>query len=189
LAHAAARKFNDSCGLTFQERRSAAYLGLIHAAKRFDPTKEFQFSTYAVRCAINYIQREIWANNIIRIPSYLREPNSANPSVKGSKDRYQPYAKAGRSVGSFDRGDSVSRIDPEDYHVAAPADPDEPDPVERLETLISWLPEAQRWVTSERLTGRTLTSIGTSLGCTRHIVAKIYQDSLKQLRDMAHADQ
>lgn len=55
--------------LTFDDRLQAALIGINHAARGFDPTKNFKFSTYAFMAAKNNIMRE--AAGVADVPEHL----------------------------------------------------------------------------------------------------------------------
>lgn len=54
LAHYVAHQMK-SVPMEFEDRRSLAYIGLVKAAKRFDPEKGLKFATYAVPAMKNEI--------------------------------------------------------------------------------------------------------------------------------------
>jgi RNA polymerase sigma factor (sigma-70 family) len=189
LAFVAADKFSDDCGLTRNERVSAAYLGIIHAAKGFDPTQKFQFSTYAVRCAVNFIQREIAKNSIIRIPFYLCNSSTAG---SGEEHRFQAYVRTARSVRSIFAADPEDNIDPEDRRGQAPRISEQEELKQEeligaLEELIGRLPERQKYVIKSRLAGLSLKAISNSLGISKERVRQIEEKTIIRLKQQMDA--
>jgi RNA polymerase sigma-B factor len=73
LAHHLARKFADR-GEAHEDLLQAAYLALVKAADRFDPTLGFEFSTYATRMILGELKHHFrdtgWA---VRAPRQVQE--------------------------------------------------------------------------------------------------------------------
>ena len=67
LAHIVANKFKNT-GIEFEELKSLAYVGLVKAAKTFDPAKGYQFSTLAVKIMNNEILMFLRNNKKHSIP-------------------------------------------------------------------------------------------------------------------------
>lgn len=60
LAAKIASSYESTTSIELEELRGVAYLGLVKAAKRFDPTKKYSFSTFAtivIRNELNYMLR------------------------------------------------------------------------------------------------------------------------------------
>ncbi|MNJ45670.1 RNA polymerase sigma factor SigA [compost metagenome] len=74
LVYSIAVKFTNIKGHDYEDIVSEGMLGLLHAYRRFDPTKTAakRFSTYAVTCIRGYILRYIDTKyRMIRIPVHL----------------------------------------------------------------------------------------------------------------------
>ena len=69
-----ARKYNGNSNISFLDLIQEGNLGLIHAAKKFDYTKGYKFSTYATHWIKQYLSRAI-ANHgrSVRIPVHIYE--------------------------------------------------------------------------------------------------------------------
>lgn len=69
-----ARKYNGNSNISFLDLIQEGNLGLIHAAKKFDYSKGYKFSTYATHWIKQYLSRAI-ANHgrSVRIPVHIYE--------------------------------------------------------------------------------------------------------------------
>lgn len=60
--------------LTYEDLKGAGYLGLLKAIEKYDPTKGYQFSTYAVWWIRQRIHRDILDNGyMVRLPVHMHE--------------------------------------------------------------------------------------------------------------------
>lgn len=72
LVHLCCHRMKDK-GIEYDELYSTGCLGLVKAAKKFDETKGFQFSTYAVPVILGEIKQLFRDNNPIKISRSLKE--------------------------------------------------------------------------------------------------------------------
>ena len=74
LVVSVARKYNGNSNMSFLDLIQEGNLGLIHAAKKFDYSKGYKFSTYATYWIKQYLSRAI-ANHgrSVRIPVHIYE--------------------------------------------------------------------------------------------------------------------
>jgi len=72
LVHLCCHRMKDK-GIEYDELYSTGCLGLVKAAKRFDETKGFQFSTYAVPVILGEMKQLFRDNNPIKISRKLKE--------------------------------------------------------------------------------------------------------------------
>ena len=80
LVHLCCHKMKNK-GIEYDELYSTGCLGLVKAAKKFDETKGFQFSTYAVPMILGEIKQLFRDNNPIKISRKLKEL-----SIKAKKE-------------------------------------------------------------------------------------------------------
>lgn len=72
LVHACCHKMSDR-GIEYDDLYSAGCIGLVKAAKRFDETKGFKFSTYAVPVILGEIKQLFRENNPVKLSRSLKE--------------------------------------------------------------------------------------------------------------------
>ena len=81
LVHACAHKMQFK-GIEYDELYSAGCIGLVKAAKRFDESKGFKFSTYAVPVILGEIKQLFRDNNPIKISRAVKDlGNKANKAI------------------------------------------------------------------------------------------------------------
>ncbi len=81
LVHACAHKMQYK-GIEYDELYSAGCIGLVKAAKKFDKSKGFQFSTYAVPLILGEIKQLFRDNNPIKISRAVKDlGNKANKAI------------------------------------------------------------------------------------------------------------
>lgn len=90
LVHACCHKMSDK-GIEYDDLYSAGCIGLVKAAKRFDESKGFKFSTYAVPVILGEIKQLFRENNSVKISRSLKE---LSLKVKRESDKLK--AKLGR---------------------------------------------------------------------------------------------
>ena len=90
LVHACCHKMSDK-GIEYDDLYSAGCIGLVKAAKRFDESKGFKFSTYAVPVILGEIKQLFRENNPVKISRSLKE---LSLKVKRESDKLK--AKLGR---------------------------------------------------------------------------------------------
>lgn len=72
FAISVASKYAKKYRYSFDEAKSHAFLGLIHATRRYDPDR-FAFTTYAKNWIWSYIARGHHGDTAIHIPAYVRD--------------------------------------------------------------------------------------------------------------------
>ncbi len=85
LVHACCHKMTER-GIEYDDLYSAGCIGLVKAAKRFDESKGFKFSTYAVPVIFGEIKQLFRDNNPVKISRSLKE---LSLKVKRESDRLQ----------------------------------------------------------------------------------------------------
>jgi RNA polymerase sigma factor (sigma-70 family) len=83
---------------------SAAFDGLIMAARGFDPARGWKFSTYAMRTMGRFLWMAEREMGLIRVPRYLL-CRGAHPS----RDRYQDDARRARRISRYDHSPRAYR--------------------------------------------------------------------------------
>jgi len=188
-------------------------VGLMHAATKFDPSRGFRFSTYAIWWIRQAIVRAIdQYGQIIRVPVYLHEDlakrrhlqeqadgNDAPVSLdearlQQSLDHRLQMAKLAHRPLSIDQemedaSGAVLADIIEDRSVPSPvAETEQMDLRARLAKLLASLTEKERKVLELRFglddyQPRTLTEVGLMLGLTRERIRQIELTALGRLRD------
>ncbi|MFB9079426.1 sigma-70 family RNA polymerase sigma factor [Flavobacterium procerum] len=79
------KKFNSA---SIEDAEQFGFIGLINAIENFDPNKNIKFSTYAIKCITNEIQRGLkQVNNIVSVPvSQVAKENYIKPSFLNIDD-------------------------------------------------------------------------------------------------------
>lgn len=72
LVHACCHKMSDR-GIEYDDLYSAGCIGLVKAAKRFDQSKGFKFSTYAVPVILGEIKQLFREDNPVKLSRSLKE--------------------------------------------------------------------------------------------------------------------
>ncbi len=72
LVHACAKKFSGR-GVEYEDLYSCGCIGLVKAAKRFDPTLGFKFSTYAVPVILGEIKLMFRDTGFVKVSRSLKE--------------------------------------------------------------------------------------------------------------------
>ncbi len=165
----------------------AGSMGLIDAARRFDPDRGVAFSTFAGRriegAIADQLRRDDWApRSVRRAERQLQELDARAPGDRGSdspeiSDQRALVARA--SLASLEE----SRID---------AISDTPEPGDRLDRLddvrsvraaLGTLRPKERFVIEAHfLDGRSITEIGEALGVTQSRASQIKADAMRSLR-------
>ncbi len=73
LVHLCARRFVGR-GIDYEDMVQAGSLGLVKAARNFDPGRGLRFSTYAVPVILGEIRRLFRDGGAMRVSRGLREP-------------------------------------------------------------------------------------------------------------------
>ncbi|MDX5933585.1 sigma-70 family RNA polymerase sigma factor [Acidithiobacillus thiooxidans] len=91
-----ARRYGEKNCLTLLDIIEEGNLGLLHAAKKFDPERGYRFSTYATIWIREYIERAIMdKSRMIRLPIYiikkLRATLNSNSDTEETKNEAQNH--------------------------------------------------------------------------------------------------
>lgn len=177
-------------GLEYGDLEAAGRIGLIRAARKFDPERGFKFSTYAVWWVRHEVGRVIAdCRSTVRVPVYRQEK------------RYQEGEMLTPPVVSLDApmscgGDS-------DPFVAFFADPDPVDADATLQQrddaaecaqLLKALSARERYVIRTCVTGDrkskpvTMKAVADNLGLSRERVRQIKVKALEKMRRSAQRD-
>lgn len=181
------------------------YFGLAKAAKKFDPNKGFQFSTYAVNWIGSELARQA-VNNYLpwRVPVNMFE------EWKGDQELYPQLGYAQHRPDTPYYDESLDELDENglatyftgDYAPVVPAD----DIVDlksqnaftviedrdQIKSLLADLDQREKEILLRRagfITGKpeTLEEVGTSIGLTREGVRQIEKKTLQKIRDNIEA--
>jgi len=195
-----AKKYRN-CGIEMDDLIQEGILGLIKAIEKFDYTKGFKFSTYAMHWIKNYVLKAIYLKNkAIRAPHWLIE----------DLNKINKYSE-GHSLTSFydaanELGISKSRVDKIIFYLNSSSFlkslsdtvsgeellvedliEDKPELFINekidLSTCIEHLSEREQYIISRRFFyGNTLQEIGDDLDLTRERVRKIEYEALKKMK-------
>jgi RNA polymerase sigma factor (sigma-70 family) len=145
----------------FDERLSIANMGLLRAARRFDPTRGFKFSTFALRCIQSSFRRE-W--------------------TRGQSGR----AKIARNTISIFSGEENSSHG-DVFGLVAPPDSNGPtaDFRRAMKKVLSRLTEPERFVLRARFfEGLTLEECGRARGLSNERIRQIEKQALISAREI-----
>jgi RNA polymerase primary sigma factor len=160
----------------FDEMVQEARIGLMIAARKFDPARGVRFGTYATWWCRQRIRRaaDNWSLGVARVPVHVR-----------GEDRLELLRKLrGRSL----HGPVPHGKRPDHWHPAAnspgPAElAAEADDRAYIHRCLRYLPRRQRRVIEMRcLEGATLDQVGRELGITRERVRQLEERALARLR-------
>ncbi len=195
-----ANKMMDRADLT-QE----GYVGLLRAAKRFDPERGLRFSTYARWWVRAQITRAIDQNGRV-----VRLPGAAVEQLRNLRKAQRDHESAGsewsiteRAEFLLSRGDAVSLDEPLDEAPRSRplgsvlADDEAVDPledsIEREETTralaaVEDLDDRQRFVVTSRFgldggSPKSLAEVGRLMQLSRERVRQLEKEALRTLRD------
>jgi len=155
---------------------SAAFDGLILAARGYDPSMDIRFSTYAMY----WMKREMIRasrQGVIRLPVYLTDGSDRRSS------RYHAYADQARRVVSIHRPRRDARRLGTDIRAPEP-DPGRADRVDRLRLAIATLPDRQRRVMELTLDGLEPGEIGRRIGLHWRKAQAIKMAAIRRLRGL-----
>ena len=176
-------------GKSADDAAQAAMLGLMRAARDFDPEKHpgIRFATYA----IYWIRREVFdhthENTLIRRPKYTRRYRklaSEGLSRRERKTQRLCSVAAGRPMPiqdllshSEDGGIPAADEPPIDRLIRE-------EELERLRESLPTLDERSRDVLERRTRGATMKDVGKHYGVTREWIRQIENEAIKQLADL-----
>lgn len=153
----------------------AGLFGLLRAARKFDPSLGYRFSTYAVGWIKQAVQRHRESDVLIRVPAY----------VLHGEARAGKYAEHADRAAGVDRIGGVGRDGNLLADIAAsPADDESPDAEEigQLRLAVAALPDCEGEVVARRLKGETLASAGLAMGLSRERVRQIEARAMVRLK-------
>ena len=162
--------------ITWDDAVAAATLGLVEAARRFDPARGNRFTTFAVWYCRSRVQDAAAAGGVVTVPR----------TDRGARRREETAARAARAAGrhrplSADWEESMPHADDaaiRDAESAAHA-------AGRAGALLRRLDARSRDVVLSRARGEALADVGRRLGVTRERVRQIQAKAMRRLRALA----
>ena len=175
-----ARSYATKHVLPHEDRRELAQVGavgLMRAVQKFDPSKGFQFSTYATWWIIKSVKRWRLRQDLVHVPEYQK-------SRKVQRRRYRkfafharnPYLSLDERVGQ-DRWDCL--IDPRSIAEEPLYDEDD---LDWLARALRTLGVRERVVLQLRYQGLPYVEIGVVLGVSRERVRQLVVRALGKLQ-------
>lgn len=161
---------------------SEAFIGLIRAAKDYDPTT-YAFSTYAYRWMIHRTMRFVCELvPIVKVPAYLRYDSKVITKSRANYvDRGKAVAAAAAKCSPFNEMfDSPTHLGSDPKEIAETADD-----IRWLRAQLGTLSERDQQVMSMRMAGNTLKVIGEAVGVTRERVRQIERETIARFRESA----
>jgi RNA polymerase sigma factor (sigma-70 family) len=181
LAGSVARVYGKGSHLDFEERRSAAFVGLCRAALSFDGDKS-RFSTYGTIAARHAVRLAIQESYVIRIGLYQFDRLS-----KGDEPKGELSAQIRRQA---ERASHVSALPLNGLHVMDRYDLREKERVEQeqfCESLLRRLDWRRRFVVRQCvMRGRKLREVGSMLGLTTERARQLRNEGLAIIRKIAN---
>ncbi|TYB31947.1 MAG: sigma-70 family RNA polymerase sigma factor [Candidatus Mcinerneyibacterium aminivorans] len=195
-----AKKYTKS-GYPFEDLIQEGNIGLIKAAKKFNPDLGYQFSTYACWWIRNQIQRAIYnKKNLIRIPvNKMRKYFKYKYSTKDKSDKdKKAFNKLKNQIpSSYFSLEAPIKDDPEYSTLESILEVDEQSPDQEaamdeqkklIGKILDKLPEKKKFIIRYRygfIDGEkhSLKEIGNMLGISSEAVRQNEIRALKQLRE------
>jgi RNA polymerase sigma factor (sigma-70 family) len=181
IAGSVARTYGKGSHLDFEERRSAALVGLCRAALSFDGNKS-RFSTYGTIAARHAVRLAIQESYVIRIGIYQYDCLR-----KGSKPKGRLSAQIRRQA---EKARHVRALPSDGIHVLDRYDLREKERVEQeqfCEALLRRLDWRHRLVVRQCvMRGRKLREVGSMLGVTIERVRQLRNEGLAMIRKIAN---
>jgi len=169
------KRFVGGC-LEWEDLFQAGWLGMYHAAERFDPTRGFKFSTYANWWIRAFIQRAIMnERRTVRVPVHAQQ---------------SAFARGERlHLDALSLNAPVSADHPEDTWIdllRADSDPEreamDSDVASHIEAAVDALPDVSRRAIRGRFWGEhTLKEIGDDVGLSRERIRQREAQALERL--------
>jgi RNA polymerase sigma factor (sigma-70 family) len=159
----------------FDDLYQAGMLGLMHAARRFEPARGLAFSTYAVRCIKGEIIKELKGSDLIRLPDHYAGEERA---VLAGKLQPQALARDARALDL----DGVGDVEDRKAAWAARRLEEAEEARGRVEELMRHVDPRQREVVERRAQGETLTAIGADMGVCRERVRQLEVKAHRRMR-------
>lgn len=152
----------------------AGLFGLLRAARKFDPSLGYRFSTYAVGWVRQAVQKHMDADVLIRVPAYILHGKAKPEAFAEHADR---ASRVERIAMTSDDGDWT--ID-----VAAPVDPEGPDvdELDQLRLAVAALPKREGEVIARRIGGATLKDVGRDMRLSTERIRQIETRAMVALK-------
>lgn len=172
-----------SQGMEMEDLMQAGAIGLIKAAERYDASRGWKYSTYAV----HWIRAELWGavefgNCCVRVPRNVRQKIMARQvELEGQTD---PDLEADKLpvINSLDKPDALDRL-PVDSVVDPSPNPEEQAMANEVSSMVERFPPRTRAVIRGRYSrGWTLNQLGEEIGTTRERARQILENSIDRLR-------
>lgn len=162
--------------ITWDDAVAAATLGLVEAARRFDPSRGTRFTTFAVWYCRSRVQDAATTGGVVSVPRIdrgaTRREETAACAARATA-RHRPLAADWEE--SMPHADASAVRDAEAAaHAAA-----------RVGPLLRRLDARSREVVLARLSGETLADVGRRLGVTRERVRQIQARAMRRMRALA----
>lgn len=157
------------------ETLSAAFEGLILAARGYRPEMKLCFSTYAMYWMKREMQRAA-RQGVIHVPDYLLEDRECQ-----SAKRFWAFARQARSIVSIHRPNREEGRAGTDIPAPSP-DEDQDEQLEQLRIAIARLPDHQRQAVELVLEDSGLNEIARRFGITRQAVHARRKAAIQRLR-------
>lgn len=191
LIHFALKQFSTSPD-TYDDLYQVGSMGLLHAIDRFDETKGFQFSTYAINCIRGYVMSYLTEkNSLVHLPdAKVKLRNTVGPTIESLQHRLhrEPARKEvakelGIELAALDRintrmvTSSVEDDFPESSTHAL--DPTDAEDLDHLRYLLDALDPIERLIAVGLSRGETQTRIAEDLGLNQTTVGRIIRDKIR----------
>jgi len=156
LANKLAWHYYNRFGRTieFEELQSVSYLGLVKAAKTFNPELQVVFSTYAYKCISNELL-------------FFHRNANKGPHIS-------IYKEIGEEIYIEDIVSDISNLEDDLFKELE---------ITQLYEFINELPSTEKQVVLYLLKGYTMQRIGDILGCSQPHISRLYHKALNRLRD------
>lgn len=160
----------------------AGFLGLMRAARKYDPAKGVAFSTYAAYWIRQGIGRHFENNHMVHVPVHVQRNTRPEPAAKWG--RMLREEMGARAAAAMVRPESIQATGREPAAPDPAREVERDDVIARVRAAVSALPPREAEVVRRRMDGETIKAIGEAMGLTPDGAKRVGRKAHARLREM-----